>query len=219
MGMYADRMIRLCNIYKEYCVDGQKINIFQNLNLTIDPKEITVLTGKSGSGKTTMLRILAGLEKPSKGKIEIPQDIQIGMMFQESRLMPWLNCEKNVTLGIKNPNNFETDNILKLVGLQGFEKAYPSQLSGGMKQRVALARTLIRKPDLILMDEPFSSLDEETKNKMQDEVMKICAKSKSGIIFVTHDMKEAFKIGDKVYSIQNNTMKEIYDENKDNKNN
>lgn len=214
--MYHDKMIRLSDIDKVYTVDAREITVFHHLTLTIDPKEITVLTGKSGCGKTTMLRILAGLEQPTRGKIEMPEGLRIGMMFQEPRLMPWLNCEKNVTLGMKIPSKKETEDILRLVGLEGFERAYPSQLSGGMKQRAALARTLIRRPNLILMDEPFSALDDATRKTMQEELLRIRAETEAGIVFVTHDMAEAFQIGGRVFSIQNNTLEEIYREKADN---
>lgn len=211
-----DGMIRLSNIDKAYRVDGREITVFDRLNFEINPKKITVLTGKSGCGKTTMLRILAGLEQPTKGKIKMPEGLCIGMMFQEPRLMPWLTCEKNVTLGLNKPSKKETEGILSLVGLEGFERAYPSQLSGGMQQRAALARTLIRKPNLILMDEPFSALDDVTKKTMQEELLRIRAETKAGIVFVTHDMTEAFRIGDIVIAMQNNTMEEIYREKVDN---
>lgn len=207
--MNPEGMIQLKNIDKVYTVGGREITVFHHLNLSIDPKKITVLTGKSGSGKTTMLRILAGLEQPTGGEIEIPEGLRIGMVFQEPRLMPWLNCEKNVTLGMKKPSKEEREDILRLVGLEGFERAYPSQLSGGMKQRAALARTLIRKPNLILMDEPFSALDDLTKSTMHKELLRIHTETAAGIVFVTHDMAEAFRIGDSVYSLQNNTIEVI----------
>lgn len=207
--MHHSEMIQIKDAVKEYMIDGRKVVVFDKLDLEIDPKEITVITGKSGCGKTTLLRMLAGLEKPTSGSINIPEGLHVGMMFQEARLMPWLNCEKNVTLGMRNPSWEEAHNILKLVGLQGFEKAYPSQLSGGMQQRVALARTLIRKADLILMDEPFAALDDVTRKAMQEELLRIRKETKAGIVFVTHDMTEAASIGERIISIHDHQVEDI----------
>ena len=207
-----NEMIKLTNVGKEYLINTRKITVFNDLNLEINPNDITVLIGKSGSGKTTLLRLLAGLESPTSGTVHIPESLHIGMVFQEPRLMPWLTIEKNVTLGMKNPSKKETDEILKLVGLEGFEKAYPSQLSGGMKQRVALARTLIRKSNLILMDEPFASLDAFTKKTMQQELLRIKKETNAGIVFVTHDMSEATTLGDRIVTIKENVTKEVSDE-------
>lgn len=189
------------NVGLTFEIDGQKVNVFDGFSLEIDPTEFTVIIGKSGCGKTTLLRLIAGLEKQTGGEIIIPGGLNIGMVFQEARLMPWLTCEKNVLLGLKNADKAEAARILKLVGLEGFEKAYPSQLSGGMKQRVALARTLIRKSNLILMDEPFASLDAMTRRQMQTELLKIREETKAGVIFVTHDIEEATTLGDRIITI------------------
>ncbi len=202
-------MIRFRGVNKKYIVDDRTVTVFDSLDLDIHPDEITVLIGKSGCGKTTLLRMLAGLEDPSSGTIEIPESMQVGMVFQEPRLMPWLTCEKNVTLGMENVTKGESDSILKLVGLEGFEHAYPSQLSGGMKQRTALARTLIRKPDLLLMDEPFAALDSFTRQAMQQELLRIRRETGAGIVFVTHDLTEAMNIGDRIISIRDNTTEEV----------
>ena len=205
----TNEMIRLRAVSKKYTVDDRIVTVFDELDLDINPNEITVLIGKSGCGKTTLLRMLAGLEKPTSGSIDIPDSLRIGMVFQEPRLMPWLTCEKNVTLGMKNPSKEDSDNILKLVGLEGFERAYPSQLSGGMKQRAALARTLIRDSNLILMDEPFAALDNYTRQAMQKELLRIRRETNAGIVFVTHDMTEAINIGDRIISIRDNNTEEV----------
>lgn len=211
-----DKMITLRDIRKTYQVHGREVVVFDGLNLTIDPQEITVLIGKSGCGKTTLLRLLAGLEKPDQGEILIPEELHVGMMFQESRLMPWLTCEKNVTLGMKKHEKKDSDAILKLVGLEGFEKAYPSQLSGGMKQRAALARTLIRNSNLILMDEPFAALDSFTRQAMQQELLRIRRETNAGIVFVTHDMTEAMTIADRIITVKDNRTKEVEHEKESN---
>lgn len=184
-----------------FTIDGKKIPVFEHLNLSIDPSQFTVLIGKSGCGKTTLLRLIAGLIQPTGGKITVPKRLKIGMMFQEARLMPWLNCEQNVLLGLKNRTKSRADEILELVGLAGFEKAYPSQLSGGMQQRVAIARTLIREANLILMDEPFAALDAITRRQMQEELLSIRKRTNAGVIFVTHDIEEATVLGDRIITV------------------
>ncbi len=177
------------------------LTVFEKLNLEIDPTAFTVLVGKSGCGKTTLLRLIAGLEKPTAGEVILPEGLTVGMMFQEARLMPWLTCEKNVMLGLDKSKKREAEEILKMVGLQGFEKAYPAQLSGGMKQRAALARTLIRRSNLILMDEPFSALDGATRRQMQQELLKIREQTGAGVVFVTHDIEEATFLGDRIITV------------------
>ncbi|MDO4938738.1 MAG: ATP-binding cassette domain-containing protein [Lachnospiraceae bacterium] len=189
------------NVSKVYTVDDHPVRVFDGLNLEIDPGERTVLIGKSGCGKTTLLRLISGLEEVSSGNITLPEELKIGMVFQEPRLMPWLTCEKNITLGMKKPSEEEVMKIISLVGLAGFEKAYPGQMSGGMKQRAALARTLIRNSNLLLMDEPFAALDVNTRRVMQDELLRICAETGAGVIFVTHDLNEAQKIGSRIISL------------------
>ena len=189
------------NVDKHYTIDGGGVKVFDKLCLTIDPKEFTVIIGRSGCGKTTLLRLLCGLEKPDGGSIYMPDGIKIGMMFQEARLMSWLTAEKNVMLGLESPDREECKRILKLVGLEGFERAYPDQLSGGMQQRVSLARTLIRDSNLILMDEPFGALDNETRFDMQQELLKIREEIGAGVIFVTHDMNEATTLGDRIITL------------------
>ncbi len=182
-------------------IDGGTVRVFEKLNLQIDPSEFTVLIGKSGCGKTTLLRLIAGLEQPTGGEIMIPPELKIGTVFQEARLMPWLTCEKNVLLGLKDKSKKDAAEILNLVGLQGFEKAYPSQLSGGMKQRAALARTLIRSSNLLLMDEPFSALDDNTRAALQQELLRIRKETGAGIIFVTHNIEEATTLGDRIITL------------------
>lgn len=203
--------IQFKNITKTYMLEDKKIDVFDKLTFTIDPGEVTVLIGKSGCGKTTLLRLIAGLEEADLGELIIPKDIRIGMVFQEDRLMPWLNCEKNVNLGIKKPDRRLTEEIFKMIGLTGYERAYPSQLSGGMRQRVALARTLIRRSNLLLMDEPFSALDAITRQEMQRELINIRKSTNTGIVFVTHDINEALLIGDRIVAFTENGLCEYDD--------
>ncbi len=196
-----------CSIYFEHLamrfeIEDREHEVFEDLNLCMDPKAFTVLLGRSGCGKTTLLRLLSGLIEPSAGSIHKPEDLQMGMMFQEARLMPWLNCEKNVTLGMKKPDMQRVRDILKLVGLEGFGGAYPNQLSGGMQQRAALARTLIRDSKLILMDEPFAALDAFTRQSMQQELLRIRRESGCGVILVTHNIDEALLLADRILLLQ-----------------
>ena len=192
------------NVSLAFNLHGKQIVVFDNFNLEINASELTMIIGKSGCGKTTLLRLLARLLKPDSGKIIIPEDLRIGMMFQEPRLMPWLSIEKNIALGLKKIDKHEIQEIISLVGLSGFEHALPHQLSGGMQQRVSLARTLIRNSNLILMDEPFSALDNFTRSAMQTELIRIRKQKQPGVIFVTHDINEATLLGDRIITLGTN---------------
>lgn len=194
----ADNLIRIQDLCKTFRIEGREVPVFQDLNLDLDASGFTVIVGRSGCGKTTLLRLLAGLLAPTSGSILSPENLKVGMMFQEARLMPWLTCEKNVTLGMKHPPVEKTQDMLRLVGLSGFEKAYPAQLSGGMQQRAALARTLIRDANLILMDEPFASLDSFTRESMQKELLRIRRENQCGVVLVTHNIDEALILGERI---------------------
>lgn len=190
--------IRFSSLDMIFPLADRQVEVFRNFNLELDPKEFTVILGRSGCGKTTLLRLLSNLIEPTAGKIEMPENTNIGLMFQEARLMPWLTCEKNIALGLKNPDPGQIAEILELVGLKGFEKAYPDQLSGGMQQRAALARTLIRHSNLILMDEPFAALDAFTRETMQKELLRIRAERDCGVVLVTHNIDEALMLADRI---------------------
>lgn len=198
--MVTDKIV-LKNINKSFVLNDKKVSVFEDFSMEFDPGIINVIIGKSGCGKTTLLRMIAGLEKPDSGEIYIPEELKVGMVFQEDRLMPWLSCEKNVTLGMKGVDKNSVYSVLETVGLKGFEKAYPSQLSGGMRQRVSLARALIRDSNFLLMDEPFSALDAFTRKEMQEELLRVRKKMNAGIIFVTHDMNEAMLLGDRIITL------------------
>lgn len=194
-------------------MSGSAVRVLNDLNLQMDDGKITVILGKSGCGKTTFLRIVSGLEKADGGDIKFREDVKIGMVFQEPRLMPWLTVWKNITFGMKK-KEIDAKRIRQLVemtSLAGFEGAYPSQLSGGMQQRAALARALAYDPSLILMDEPFAALDYFTRKTMQEELLRIHKVNEMGVIFVTHSIDEALMLGQKLVIFENGKNKKEYD--------
>ena len=159
--------LKLDHITKTY---GPRV-VLRDLSLTLSPQECTVILGKSGCGKTTLLRLLAGLEQPDTGTISRPAGLKLGMMFQEARLFPWLTCRENIALGLPQGSiPQEVDHWLSLVQLTEAADQYPAQLSGGMQQRASLARTLAMHSGLILMDEPFAALDYFTRAQLQQEL-------------------------------------------------
>lgn len=161
----------------------------------------TCIVGRSGCGKTTLLRLLCGLEKSDSGTIWLPEGKRIAPVFQEPRLMPWLNVADNITLAARHDPSLDTGRLpelLRLLELTGAERLYPNQLSGGMAQRVSLGRTLFYDPDIILMDEPFSALDYFTRQGLQQTLLRLYAEARKTIIFVTHDVEEALLLGGRI---------------------
>lgn len=213
MGVLVIAGVNIEHLSKSYIVSGKKLPVLDDINLTIDDGSITVIIGKSGCGKTTFLKLLHGLEQPDSGNILLPKDSKLGMVFQEDRLMPWLNTWDNVTFSLKKKhiNKSLVENTLNLVGLSGFEKAYPYQLSGGMRQRAALARALIYNPSLLLMDEPFASLDFFTRENLQNEILRIHNANGIGIVFVTHNIDEALKLSQRIIVFEAGKIKADYD--------
>lgn len=200
------------NLSKTYQVADKQLNVLNGLTAKFPSQSITVILGRSGSGKTTLLRILGGFEGYDSGKISAPAQNRIGMVFQEPRLMPWLNVWKNISFGVPK-EQYSPQKIAELVdmvGLTGFEKGYPRQLSGGMQQRVALARALAYDPELILMDEPFAALDHFTREIMQNELIRIISMRKKGIIFVTHSIDEALLIGQKIVVLKDGKVEQEF---------
>lgn len=206
--------VKLKQLTKQYCLSGQDFTAVDSVDATITPGSFTVIVGKSGCGKTTLLRLLSGLEQKTSGDIEWlnssdqPLPPKVGIVFQEPRLMPWLSVRKNISFSLtkNNPSDklsaatsiARVDSILDLLGLTSFHDAYPCQLSGGMAQRVSLGRTLCYNPDLILMDEPFGALDYFTRKKLQLEIVDLFLSQQKTIIFVTHDVTEALQLAQKV---------------------
>lgn len=222
------------NVCKNYLVNNEKHIVLNNISLNLNIKDINVILGASGCGKTTFLRAIAGLEDICSGEItflenSIKKTPHIGFVFQESRLMPWLNVRENIGFHIKEKASIKTkiksyfvsrnsnkkfkdiDKYLNLMNLEKFENSYPSELSGGMAQRVSIARALSFNPDMLFMDEPFSALDYFTREDMQSEVVRIHEKTNKGVVFVTHDIDEALKIGKKIIVFtKEKTIKEFY---------
>lgn len=199
-----NNLIEIKNLNKSYHIKEGEINAINNFSLDIKKGEIISLVGPSGCGKSTILTILAELDKDYIGNIIKNKDLRISYMLQSDALLPWLTIYENSILGLKIQNKLTRDNIeyvnylLKLYKLNDFKDNFPKSLSGGMKQRVALIRTLATKPDLLLLDEPFSALDQQSRLLISDDVYKIIKKEKKTVILVTHNIEEAILFSDKV---------------------
>ena len=201
--------INLKNIHKSYSVDDRTLHVLKGIDLHIPEKSITVVLGRSGCGKTTLLRLVGNLEKADTGEIQFDASHKTAFVFQESRLMPWLNVWDNIKFSLKKQNVDKEvlQNIIDTVGLKGFEKAYPHQLSGGMQQRTAIARALAYDPSFIMMDEPFAALDYFTRTQMQKELIKLQKSRGASILFVTHSIDEALLLGHKIVVIEDGQIK------------
>ncbi|MDF2523253.1 MAG: putative transporter ATP-binding protein [Clostridiales bacterium] len=202
-------MVIINNISKSYENNGSKTNyVLDNINLEIADNEFVCVLGKSGCGKSTLLNILAGYVKADKGKILVNGEEVIkpskerGVVFQEHALFPWYTVIQNIAFGPvmnKKKNAYEiAENYLKAIKLEQYKDYYPDQLSGGMKQRVGVARAFANQPDILLMDEPFSALDNTTRNLMQNELLKIWETNKTTVVFITHSIEEAVTLADRV---------------------
>jgi len=196
-------MIALHGIRKSFATPDGAVDVLAGIDLQVRRAEVVALLGPSGCGKSTLLRIAAGLEAPDRGQVLFNEAHNSrGFMFQEPRLLPWLTVEANVLFPVVGEASAETRDrargLIDLVGLDGFERAFPHQLSGGMAQRVALARTLLLAPTVLLMDEPFGALDGMTKMRLQGELRQLKDFSRAATIFVTHDIEEAVFLADRV---------------------
>ena len=220
------KLLSIKELSKNYLTKKQVICALKNINLEIEENDFTILVGPSGCGKSTILSIIGGLENKSSGNLIIHNpDLKVGYMFQEDALFPWLTVLDNCLLALKINGKLKKEDInyvkhlLKKYGLSNFENSYPRELSGGMRQRVALIRTLATKPDILLLDEPFSALDYQTRITVSNDVFKMIKDEKKTAIMVTHDINEAVSIGDKVVVLSNRpaTIKNIYEINMDNK--
>ena len=190
------------NVSKNYCNNGEELPVLKDIEFNLLEGEIIAITGPSGSGKTTILNLISGLLKPSIGKIEA--NGEIGYMFQRDHLFEWRTVYDNIIIGLEIKKKLTEENIKKInrmldvYGLKDFKDSYPNELSGGMRQRVALIRTLAVNPSILLLDEPFAALDYQTKLKVCDDMYKIIKGEKKATIIVTHDITEAISIADKV---------------------
>jgi NitT/TauT family transport system ATP-binding protein len=190
--------------------DGSSISALKDINLRVENGKFTSMIGPSGCGKTTLLRIIAGLEDSSEGKVLLDGEEvsepgqQVGLVFQEYALFPWRTVLGNVEFGLeikgvsKKERRERALQYILTIGLEGFEDKYPKELSSGMKQRVGIARTLINKPKVLLMDEPFGSLDDQTRNNLQTHLLEIWIEAKRTILFVTHNIDEAIFLGQSI---------------------
>ena len=215
-----NNLLEIKNLSKTYHTKKEEIKAIDDLTLEIKQGEFVAIVGSSGCGKSTLLSILAGLEEKTKGDILFnKQDFTIGYMLQNDSLFDWLTILDNALLGLdikgkKTKENIEyVKNLLKTYDLDSFKEKYPKELSGGMKQRVALIRTLAIHPDILLLDEPFSALDYQTRLAVSDDVYRIIKKEKKTVIMVTHDLAEAISLADRVVVLSKRPckIKKIYD--------
>lgn len=211
------KILKIENLKKNYHTKKREYHAVDNFSLNIDKGEFVAIVGPSGCGKSTILSILCGLENKSGGKIKYNKNLKFGYMLQGDNLFEWRTIYKNCLLGLEIQNKLEkkeyVDKLLKTYGLYDFKDSYPNELSGGMRQRVALIRTLATKPDILLLDEPFSALDYQTRLAVSDDVYKIIKKEKITVIMVTHDISEAVSMADKVIVLTKSpsTIKSIYE--------
>jgi len=202
------KIINVTKIFKK--TDGDRVLAVSNINLDVQENEFVCIVGPSGCGKTTTLRLLAGLELPTKGKILVEgkpingPSPERGIVFQEYTLFPWRTVLENVTFGLemmgieKRERRLRGMHYLQLVGLEDYARAYPYELSGGMQQRVAIIRALAVNPKILLMDEPFGALDARTRDFLQNELIRIWATDRKMVLFVTHSINEAIFLADRV---------------------
>ena len=206
--MSKKEIVKVEHLNKEYVTDGKAFQVLKDISLTINEGEFVTIVGHSGCGKSTLLKIICGLVDYSDGIVERDGEKvngptpQCGMVFQDHRLLPWLMIKDNVGFGIKDLPKAEREKLvmehLELVGLKGFENSYPSQLSGGMSQRAAIARGLAGDQKMLLLDEPFGALDALTRIQMQREILRIQKEKGTTMIMVTHDIDEAILLGERI---------------------
>ena len=220
------KLLEINNISKTFNTLNGEINAIKSISFDVNNEQFIAIVGSSGCGKSTLLNIISGLLEKTNGTIKFyKENPVIGYMLQEDALLPYLNILDNATLGlslkkIKTKENIEyTKRLLETYGLKDFIYKYPKELSGGMKQRVALIRTLAIKPDILLLDEPFSALDYQSRLSVSEDVYNIIKKEKKTVIMITHDIAEAISLSDKilVLSKRPSIVKKIYDIKMENK--
>ncbi len=204
--------VKVVNVSKVFLnPKGKEVSVLKKVNIRVCRGEMVCLMGPSGCGKTTLLNLLAGFDLPTEGKIIVNgRNVQgpgpdRGVVFQEDALFPWLNVLENISYGlkvnkkIKKEVNTDVKWVIEATGLKGYEEHFPGQLSGGMKQRVSLSRVLVNSPDILLMDEPFASLDAQTRSSMQKLLNQLWNSLEQTVLFITHDLDEAIFLGDRIY--------------------
>jgi NitT/TauT family transport system ATP-binding protein/sulfonate transport system ATP-binding protein len=202
--------LQIRGLNKAYRIEGKPLPVLHNINLAVRPGEFVSIVGASGCGKSTLLRLIVGLEAEYEGDILLDgqriaaTSLERGIVFQDHRLFPWMTVSQNIALALKNHNLPQSEKDrqvaehIALVNLTGFENAYPHQLSGGMAQRAAIARALINKPKVLLLDEPLGARDALTRVHLQRELQRIWVQQRCTVIMVTHDIEEALYLGDRV---------------------
>jgi ABC-type nitrate/sulfonate/bicarbonate transport system ATPase subunit len=200
--------LKVEHLNKSFNVEGEELSVLKDINLEVRKGEFITIVGHSGCGKSTLLKIIAGIVDYSEGDVVrngqrvTEPGTDCGMVFQDHRLLPWLRVKKNIGFGLRNLPKAERHNLvesyLKLVDLEGFENAWPHQLSGGMSQRAAIARGLATNPTILLMDEPFGALDALTRIALQKEILRIWKEEQTTMLLVTHDIDEAIYLGERV---------------------
>lgn len=202
-------MIKFEDVSKSF----NNLQVFRDVSFEIKPHEVVAIQGSSGSGKTTLLRLIAGILKPDSGSVQVDSN-RIGFIFQDHRLLPWRTAADNIALvlkatGINSDKAGETARLwMDKLGLKGFYDYYPSQLSGGMVQRISIARAFAIEPDIILMDEPFSSLDADLAETLLKELRQILRESQATAVYVTHRRLEVLRIANRIFQIADRTLTE-----------
>lgn len=205
--------LKIRNLSKSFSLNGTETQALQDVTLDVFSNEFCAVVGPSGCGKTTLLRLLAGLEQPTSGEVLYgncnPNKPKCNLVFQEQAIFPWMTVWENIAFGLRRRGvkgaelNDIVKHFLNITGLSGFWNFYPYQLSGGMKQRVGVARAFANDPEILLMDEPFASLDEQNKTLLQDELLRIWEETKKTVVFITHSIDEAISLGDRVVVMTN----------------
>ena len=210
--------IELKHIQKAYTVDGRTLPVLKDICLQIPENSITVLLGKSGCGKTTLLRLVGDLEKPNSGEIRFAVTHKTAFVFQEPSSIPWKTVEENLRFGLelkklpKKEIDERVENIIKLMGLQNYRDAYPHQLSVSTEQRIIIGRAFAMNPDLLLMDEPYGQKDIKLRFYLEDEVVRLWKETGSTVLFITHNIEEAVYLAERILILTNKptTIKEDF---------
>jgi NitT/TauT family transport system ATP-binding protein len=207
----VDPVIKIsARVSKTFRAQGKDLTVLDDVKLEVPGNEFVSIVGPSGCGKSTLLRIIGNIDRPTAGQVRIdckepdPRTMNIGFVFQQDGLFPWRTVYENIRTGLevkridKNESKARIQRLVELIGLNGFENYFPNQLSGGMKQRVSIARAFAINPEILLMDEPFAALDAQTRSSMHDELLRIWQVLNGTIVFVTHSVEEAVVLSDRV---------------------